>query len=257
MTLEHQRGVVRRVGERYLACQRRMADPRTQVVVFGKRLAVRAEHESTSCSVAGSGPSSGSIAPESCVSAAAPCPSRPISFRGSPGSACRSSRRTGRPRGAGSPPSTRPPPFASGPSVGPRRGSASAPCPTTRWWSRGTDVCPGYYKDPIGTAELIDADGVDAHRRPGRHRPLRLPDDHGPQEGPDHPVVGQEHLARGDRDTAALRTAHLASGRHRRRPALPHRARHSTPRPSRPGPSARAGCWKPRPCTRTRSSSRK
>ena len=59
-------------------------------------------------------------------------------------------------------------------------------------WSRGPDLCVGY-TDPALTADAFDDDGWYRTRRHGRARRRRLPHDHRPGEGRDHPRR-REHL---------------------------------------------------------------
>ena len=67
---------------------------------------------------------------------------------------------------------------------------------------RGPHVFAGYHRDPEATEAALRR-RLAALRRPRRARRRRLPAHHRPQEGPDHHLQRQEHLARADRERAA------------------------------------------------------
>ncbi len=70
---------------------------------------------------------------------------------------------------------------------------------------------------------------VDAHRRRRRARRRRVPEDHRPEEGPDHHVQRQERRAAGARERAEVPPADQPGRRGRRPPSVPGRADHARP----------------------------
>ncbi len=99
-------------------------------------------------------------------------------------------------------------------------------------WSRGPDLCVGY-TDPALTADDVRRRRLVPQRRHGRPRRRRLPHDHRPGEGRDHPRR-REHLGRRDR------------GRRRARCRRSPRSR-SSPRPTNGSASTRARSCGSRP----------
>ena len=68
---------------------------------------------------------------------------------------------------------------------------------------RGPNVFAGYFKDEDATRARSDEGRLAALGRPRLTRPAGVPADHRPQEGPDHHLGRQEHLAGQPRDGAA------------------------------------------------------
>ncbi len=158
MTVEHQRGVVRRVGERYLAAPAEGDGTDQRLVVFGKHLAVRAEHALLDVVLgrrirARLGLDRARIF----ASAAAPISPDLLSWFARVGIPIIEAY--GQTEGCGV--TTLNPPDAI------RIGTVgrAAPGVSIRTASdhevlvRGDNICTGYYKDPVGTGQLIDADG--------------------------------------------------------------------------------------------------
>ena len=79
--------------------------------------------------------------------------------------------------------------------------------------TRGYSVMIGYWEDPEKTAEAIDADGLDAHRRPRGDARGRLPQHRRPDQGHGDPRR-REHLPARDRGVP------LHPSRHRGRPGV-------------------------------------
>ena len=79
----------------------------------------------------------------------------------------------------------------------------------------GPHVFQGYHHDAAATEDVMTRP-LAALGRPRRDRQRRLPPHHRPQEGPDHHLERQEHLAREPRERAARDPLDLPGGRDRR-----------------------------------------
>ncbi len=96
---------------------------------------------------------------------------------------------------------------------------------------RGPVITPGYRNQPDKTADTIDAEGLALHRRRGRVRRGRLPEDRRPQEGADHQRGRQEHVAGQHRGQGeGLQPADRPGDRDRGHEALQRRPDHARPR---------------------------
>ncbi len=158
MALEHQRGVVRQVGERYLAAPSEDDGTDQRLVGIGKRLAGRVEHVLLDAVIGRRIRAQlGLDRARVFASAAAPISPDLLSWFARAGISIIEAY--GQTEGCGV--TTLNPPDAI------RIGTVGRAAPGVRIRTapdhevlvRGDNICLGYYNDPIGTEQLIDADG--------------------------------------------------------------------------------------------------
>lgn len=158
MTLEHQRGVVRRVGERYLASPAEDDGTDPRLVVFGKRLAGRAEHALLDVVLGRRIRAQlGLDRARVCASAAAPISPDLLSWFARAGIPIIEAY--GQTEGCGVTTLNPPDAIRIGTVGRAAPGVSIRTAPDHEVVVKGDNVCPGYYKDPIGTQQLIDGDG--------------------------------------------------------------------------------------------------
>ncbi|MGZ4758131.1 MAG: AMP-dependent synthetase/ligase [Acidimicrobiales bacterium] len=158
MTVEHQPGVVRRVGERYLAAPAEDQGTDPPLVVFGKRLAGRAEH--TFLDVVLGRRIRAQLGLDRArvfASAAAPISPDLLSWYARVGIPIIEAY--GQTEGCGVTTLNPPDAIRIGTVGKAAPGVSVRTAPDHEVLVKGDNVCTGYYEDPAGTAQLIDADG--------------------------------------------------------------------------------------------------